>query len=350
MITVCHAEAGARIVDAAAFRGIVPIVGNDVLFEAEPAARRLADHPAERQMRQAVVGIAAADVGVGAGEPDLAQTRRTVIRFLGQFRRLVPAQREECAALIVDGEGLARRLNAINEVEICERQRPDHAVERARQLFDRQTIGRNGVPDTEKMDRDIAGGARMAFGRANLAVVAASGQVIVEPDQSVSDGAVERHPEPDVADRERLGAVGAVGGGGVALQFLFGLELDQPFFLDHADEQAHDEGATAEAEGVDVIALAVVQAKELVEREHAALDAEAERQPEHGERPETRRANAVGKGGELLAALQVERLVEPPYIGLERLGGAVAGAVGENDDVAPHRTAPATMIILKSKY
>ena len=152
----------------------------------------------------------------------------------------------------------------------------------------------------------------------------------------VPEVAAPPHPELPDGRRKGLAPVGAIGGQRVAVQLLLRCEVDQAFPLQEPDHQADDEGAAAEPERVDAVAFAMVQAQEFVECENPRLDAQAERQPDHRERPEGRGADAVAEGGDLLAARQVERLIESPHIGLERLGSAVAGAIGEDDDIPAH--------------
>ena len=78
--------------------------------EAQPGGARLADHPGQRHVGQRVVGIAAADIGVHAGEPDLAQPVRRHLAASGHLPLgdLVPEQRVEGVALVVQRQGLPR--------------------------------------------------------------------------------------------------------------------------------------------------------------------------------------------------------------------------------------------------
>ena len=104
-IAVVATKPLARIVDAAilvAFRDrVLERIGvsrrrRGIRFELQTAVLRLGDHPDERNVGQRIVGIAAADVGMRAGEPDLAdllvldETFFIRIEFPGRHDPLVP--------------------------------------------------------------------------------------------------------------------------------------------------------------------------------------------------------------------------------------------------------------------
>ena len=112
---------------------------------------------------------------------------------------------------------------------------------------------------------------------------------------------------------------------------------DQP---DPADEAGHDpdgERASTEAEPEEMIARPVVTTGEAIEIEDVPLEAEAEDAAENGQGLERGRADAVGVVGNLLVRMpKIERPVEAPDIGLEQLGGAVSGPVGQQHDVLRH--------------
>ena len=70
----------------------------------------LPDHPAERDRREIVVGVAAADVGVHAREPDLLDA-------LGIRRAaLIPEHRVEGVALVVNRDRVAGALDLPRQV------------------------------------------------------------------------------------------------------------------------------------------------------------------------------------------------------------------------------------------
>src|SRR5262245_62004173 len=75
---------------------------------AQPGSLGLSQHPVERDERHALLGIAAADVGMSAREPDLLDTP---VRLL----RLVPQQRRKRMALVVDCQRVARAIDASPE-------------------------------------------------------------------------------------------------------------------------------------------------------------------------------------------------------------------------------------------
>ena len=60
-------------------------------------------------MGERVVRISAADIGMHTGEPDLRDPLRIGAPGAGSdgFRALIPQQRMECGALIVEREGVA---------------------------------------------------------------------------------------------------------------------------------------------------------------------------------------------------------------------------------------------------
>ncbi len=303
-----------------------------VWIEAQPVAAvrivlNLADHPSQRDERQVVVRVAAADVRVHAGKPDLLDA-------LGVVRaRLVPQHRLEGVALVVDRDRVAGAIDLRRQLLIGEAVRVEDAVDHRRQLVDRKAHGIDGVPDADEPDLVRAGQTVLSvevFGlrdrgpqvpqpaeggrdqRLVLAAIAAVG----EPDPGVQSLAGVQLHGPAAARRNRLAAV----------------EHAAP--RDQTCERARGEGAAAETEDVDLIACAIVPAEEPVELADVARQAPAERAAEQPERPEAGRPDAVVVIRDLVVATEIERLIERPDVGLVQFGGTVASAVRQQDDVA----------------
>jgi hypothetical protein len=84
-----------------------------------------------------------------------------------------------------------------------------------------------------------------------------------------------------------------------------------------------------------VVAGPVVPADEFIEVAHVARQAPAERAAQQLKRPEAGGPHAVIIEGQLVVLAEVERLIQLPYVGPVELGCAVAGAIRQEDDVAP---------------
>ena len=161
LIAVISAEAGAAVVERpGAARQRAEALG-DGLDGPQARFLRLLHHPEERDVAEALVGIAAADVGMHAGEPDLLEAPGVdPARLLLSLRRLdraflvhlVPRQRVEGIALIVDGEGVAGAANAVGKRIIGHAQRDEPFVDSLGDLRDRAAIGRHRVPNADELD------------------------------------------------------------------------------------------------------------------------------------------------------------------------------------------------------
>src|SRR4029450_7482293 len=82
----------------------------------------------------------------------------------------------------------------------------------------------------------------------------------------------------------------------------------------------------------------VVAARETIDLQYVPLKADAENAAKDGKRCEPRRAHTIVVIGNLVAPSgkarsQVDRLIHSPHVGLEQLAAAVAGSVGEQDDI-----------------
>src|SRR5690242_13831693 len=121
------------------------------------------------------------------------------------------------------------------------------------------------------------------------------------------------------------------------MQLVLRLKGHEPLARDEPDEHANRERATAESETVDRIAGPPVAADELVEIQYVPLQPPAERAAEGGKIAVRRGADAIVIPRDLVRARLVERLEHAPDISFVCLRGAVAGAVGKNDDVPAGR-------------
>jgi len=70
--------------------------------------------------------------------------------------------------------------------------------------------------------------------------------------------------------------------------------------------------------------------QELVEIEHIAFHAHAEREADDPQKRNARCSDAVAEHSDLFSVPQIEGLIKAPYIGLERLRCAIAGSVRKN--------------------
>jgi hypothetical protein len=84
-----------------------------------------------------------------------------------------------------------------------------------------------------------------------------------------------------------------------------------------------------------VIARTIVPAEKLVEIADVARQAPADGAAQQLQRPEAGRPYAVVIDRDLVVVAEIERLEQPPDVGLVELGRAVAGAIGQQHDIAP---------------
>ena len=157
LIAPQRADSCARIVDAASRRCECEMLPLHDWLEREPFLFRLLDHPAQRHVREAIVRISTADIGMHTGKPDLREAIGSYAAVFLALRlgSLVPGDREEGSALVIEAKAcLACRTRSNSEVS--EPHRPDPFVDRHRELIDRKAIGRDRVPETYKMDGDCS--------------------------------------------------------------------------------------------------------------------------------------------------------------------------------------------------
>ncbi len=322
-VAIVGAQALARVVE--------PRVGGlavgDLLHrrrvQRQPRGRGLAHHPVQRHQRLPVLGVAAADVGVHAGEPHLRQPagRHAAGRDELRLVRLVEQHRVEGLALLVQRQRVAGALHVQAQVVVDRLHRPDQQRDAPLELVDRHAVGGDGVPQAQEADRHRAG---LALRRQGGEV--RGGLARGEPQQRVAQPPAQ--PHHGAPRRIARVAVAAVGEDRVRVELGLGAAAHQALAVDQRRQHADGERAAAEAEGVDVVARRVVAADELVEVDDVALQAVAADAAEDGQELDRRIADAVVVHRELRRRRLVDRLEHAPDIGLLRLGRAVAGAVG----------------------
>src|SRR4030095_2666943 len=150
-------EALAAVVDRAGAAGERGDAVRDDVQRAQPGLLGFLHYPEERHIAQALVRVAAADVRVHSGEPHLLQAILLDLlqRDERRFVDLVPQQRVERIAFVVQRERVPRTLYLGGQLVIGQAEREDPVVDRARQLDDRSAVGRDGVPDADEADRGL---------------------------------------------------------------------------------------------------------------------------------------------------------------------------------------------------
>ena len=134
----------------------------------------------------------------------------------------------------------------------------------------------------------------------------------------VSGAALAQSPAPAAAPP----APAPAGGTPDAIPF------DIPYGQSIGLEKAKEVMAAAEAEAENPVVLVVVAAAEAIDVEHVALQPDAENARECRPPSERRRSDTVIVEGDLRAGVaQIERLEQPPDVGLEQFRRAVAGAI-----------------------
>ena len=247
----------------------------------------------------------------------------------GAHIALVPDHRPERVTLLLQCERMAGPMDLGAHEPVGHRERPDPVVDRPDHFLDRSAIGIDRVPDADEVHALHLDRRRLGQQTAPAAEL---------PDAPVSNAA---QIESDLAEIFQDAAVvalavAAIGIAGEARQIgLVVVVVDKPLPRDHRRHDADGEGAAAEAEAVDAIAGTVVAAAEAVERDHVALQAEAEDAAKRREQLERRRTDAVIIECNLPARItQVQELEQPPDIGLEHSLGAVAGPIRQQHDIS----------------
>src|SRR6266851_4911365 len=138
-----------------------------------------------------------------------------------------------------------------------------------------------------------------------------------------------------------LTAILSVGGDRLFVELGFIVSGHQALIEDQADDHADREGATTEAEAIDIVGLIlVVAAGEFVDVDDVPLQAEAERTTKNRPRLERRGAYAVVVECDLVISRQVQRPEGPPDIRAPHLRRGIACAVGKQHDVSTHGIPP----------
>src|SRR5262249_43108442 len=241
----------------------VVVAGCFALFDgiglvSQPAVLRLGHDPTQRNMRKRVVGITAADVGMNARKPDLADTLLLgLIDPVGIARRalfipLGPYDGVKGRALVIEGQCMAGTFNLLAEPSLGKLERPDPLAHPSCHLVHGKAIRRNRVPQTEKAD---------LFHSPVFARVVRIGydQVASKPERLL-----------DAQERvEVFPAKRAIGVPRPPVQLLLAFMRDETLIEDQADDDADGESASAESEAEDfVFARAIVATSEFVEIEN----------------------------------------------------------------------------------
>ena len=214
----------------------------DVDFQA--LSRGLVDQPGERKLRQTAFAfrIAAADVGVHAGEPDLLDVlrdlRRMGIKRIGdEVLRLSPAIEPEQTAALVDRHGMAKDFNAgiPGGVRQCLQRRK--GVEA---IPPRHDQGSDRIPNADEFDRDpsCAGNAAEIPGEMKIVLFA---RLLVRGQRVIRD-------------------IRLIG-------------IQQPDHMDEGGKRANRIGAAAEAEQEDGVAVLILLREESVGAENFIVQA-----------------------------------------------------------------------------
>ena len=313
----------------------------------EPVDPRTIDHPVERVERQAVLRIAAADVGMHADEPELAHAlfvnqrqlaaldarRRPALRHRheavgGLDVAIVPEHWLERVALVLEPEGMTATLDLPVHETVGQRQRPVPIVDGTHDFLDRSAIGVHRIPHPKEFDS--VDGNELDILVARLA------------QHGVADKITDRAQHVQMKARRGLRRIGlaviSVGGDGALPQRGFiaviGREAEPG---DQAGDDADGECPAAEAEAEDAVARLVVAAAEAIDVENVALQPDAEDAGECRPPFERRGADAIVVERDLPGRVsEVERLKQPPDIGLEDLCGAVSRPVGQQDNIPWH--------------
>jgi hypothetical protein len=230
-------ERGERVVGMSRL-ATVDIHVEEALVEHEAARPGLGRHPQQGGVGQAAHRVAAAHVGVHAGEPDLPHP---ALRLVGDALLLggLPQARLELQAPLVQGQRLARAGHDGAERDVVE------LVPAADRAGDAERSHR--VEDAEQPHGDVP----VAVGGAELLRGPREGGRAVGPGPVAVDGLAEL-----VRDQRLAG--------------------QQPHPADHPDQAAGGVGATAEAEHEDLVAGVVVEGQEPVSRPDVVEEPEAE--------------------------------------------------------------------------
>ena len=162
LIAVVRGDAFAAVVDGPGAAGERDEAILDDLQRAQPRFLGFLHHPQQRDVAQALVRIAAADVRVHAGEPDLLQPALLAFRCLGRrcvLVHFVPQQRLERVALVVQRQRVPGALDPHVQAgsRACSAGRSSCRWRASSRRTDRRR--RDGVPHADEAD----GRRRLSF-------------------------------------------------------------------------------------------------------------------------------------------------------------------------------------------
>src|SRR3954447_12948515 len=245
----------------------------------------------------------------------------------------------ERGPLIVERERMTGFANQRIELPVRQFERPEKPADTPRHFVDGQSVGGHRIPEAEESD----------------VVDRALGLVMLCRDEQIAQ--LAKRPLDLKSRFEAFRPVCTVSDGDLLIELFLGAVTDQPLFADQPVHDTDGEGAAAEPEGEDVVALpgaaflvamlcfgggrfqrlivemrAIIAARKLVDIEHVPLQTEAEGTAQDRERLEGRGADAVVIECDLLRTCKVQRFEYAPDIGAPDLAGGIAGAVREQDD------------------
>ena len=338
-VAIVHGQSRAGIVelvgDVAMAMHLLPIRGQN----AQPLVRvrcrglGLTQHPVQTHQRQALLGIAAAHVGMDAGEPHLPDASARL--GLGRF---VPQAGVEGLALVVDGQGLGRPFDAGAELVVGKLEAIDQTVDGIGHPQHRKAHRAHRVPHPHEADA----GAAMAPARRR--------QIGLQIPAMGSGEFLDRRPAPQTAQQAfqpgavvmPVGAVGVLHALAQRFVAVQALRVEDADAGDQPRQTAHGEGAAAEAEQVDVIAGFIHPYQRGIQLPHVARQSPAEGAAEDLQRPEGGGAHAIVVDGDLrhVRIVLIDHLEQLEHIGAAILVGRVARAIGTDHDVLGHDVAP----------
>jgi len=143
LVAVVARNATARIIHGAVLVGQRLLLGADGLQQPQPGVCRFGQHPVQGNVCQALVRIAAADIGMHARKPDLFDA----LAWL-------PEVGVEHVALIGQGQRVNGVCHAIAECAVRNVERPDHRVDEDGEFVDGHSIGGHRIPDANEVDLD----------------------------------------------------------------------------------------------------------------------------------------------------------------------------------------------------
>ena len=223
LVTPKDTEAGARVVDASGRRGKRNIRIEDGWLQAQSLIGGFLQHPTKRHVGQAVIGITAPNIR-------MAPANQTCSSRSGWFPSFVPLSFASFHGIGWKVLRSSSRLSAwrayctLGNKESSRNFIAKPICHRLRKLVDRQAIGDDGIPHSEKVNIDAVAAA---IGRIFLdrLVRARSRHQVPQGDQPVAEIPADYNPGYHCG--ERLPAIGAVRCESVAIELRFRFEGDQ---------------------------------------------------------------------------------------------------------------------------